>query len=188
MPPPRQAQSPATPAGETTSPLTGVRPADRSYSLLMSIMEDALMLVAKAAQGRKRLTNNLYLLVTVAMFPAEGLLNGDQLQVLAVDTTRAKCTAALPNGGSRMLDLAAPLPIDHAYCRTVYASQGATCERVFIEADTASLTSSQSTFYVALSRARSEVTIFTDDAEHLAPAMARARQKNLRLRSPPRSR
>ena len=68
-----------------------------------------------------------------------GLLNGDQLRVLAVDQAEQTLTAELPTGEVKKLSTATPLPVDHAYCRTVYASQGATCERVLIEADTASL-------------------------------------------------
>ena len=112
---------------------------------------------------------------------SEGLVNGDQVQVLQVEHEGASLTVALTDGTTKQLSLSRPLPLDHAYCRTVYASQGATCERVFIEADTSSLTSNQGTFYVALSRARSEVAIFTDDAEHLAPAMSRSHAKSSAL-------
>ncbi len=117
------------------------------------------------------------LLRITANMHSEGLLNGDQVTVTQLDHETGACTVALSDGTTKVLHLSKPMPLDHAYCRTVYASQGATCERVFIEADTASLTSNQSTFYVALSRARSEVVIFTDDAEHLAPSMARSHAK-----------
>lgn len=119
-----------------------------------------------------RITTNMH---------SEGLINGDQLQVLRVDHESASLTLSLADGTTKKLSLAKPLPIDYAYCRTVYSSQGATCERVFIEADTASLTSNQGTFYVALSRARSDVAIFTDDAEYLAPAMSRSHAKSSAL-------
>lgn len=112
---------------------------------------------------------------------SEGLVNGDQVKVLQVDHEGASFTVALSDGTTKQLSLSRPLPLDHAYCRTVYASQGATCERVIIEADTSSLTSNQRTFYVALSRARSEVAIFTDDSEHLAPAMSRSHAKSSAL-------
>lgn len=125
-----------------------------------------------AAGDKICITSNLH---------ACGLLNGDQLRILAVDQAEQTFTAVLPNGNVKKLSSAPPLPLDYAYCRTVYASQGATCERVLIEADTASLTSNQATFYVALSRARSEVIIFTDDAENLSPAMSRNLQKGSAL-------
>jgi ATP-dependent exoDNAse (exonuclease V) alpha subunit len=116
-----------------------------------------------------RMTSNMH---------SEGLLNGDELKILEIDHEATNFTVTLSNGAKKQLDFSKPLPIDYAYCRTVYASQGATCERVFIEADTSSLTSNQGTFYVALSRARCEVAIFTDDAKHLAPAMAKSHQKS----------
>lgn len=118
--------------------------------------------------------------VTVNMHSI-GMVNGDQAQVQHVDTESSCLTLALADGTTKKLSLSSPLPLDHAYCRTVYASQGATCERVIIEADTSSLTSNQGTFYVALSRARSEVAIFTDDAEHLAPSMSRSHAKSSAL-------
>lgn len=110
-----------------------------------------------------------------------GLINGDEFCVTAVDHEHQTCTVELANGSKKELDLSRPLAIDHAYCKTVYASQGATCDRVFIEADTASLTAHQSTFYVALSRARIEAKIFTNDAEALGPAMSRNMEKKSAL-------
>ena len=110
-----------------------------------------------------------------------GLINGDEFCVTAVDHEDQTCTVELANGSKKELDLSKPLSIDHAYCKTVYASQGATCDRVFIEADTASLTAHQSTFYVALSRARIEAKIFTNDADALGPAMSRNMEKKSAL-------
>ena len=108
---------------------------------------------------------------------ALGLINGDQLLVQTIDQEAKTCTVLRSDGRVVDLDLSVPLPLDHAYCRTVYASQGATCERVLIEADTASLTANAAVFYVAISRARSEVSIFTADAERLGPAMGRSLTK-----------
>ena len=110
-----------------------------------------------------------------------GLINGDEFCVTSVDQEHQSCTVELANGSKKELNFSKPLSIDHAYCKTVYASQGATCDRVFIEADTASLTAHQSTFYVALSRARIEAKIFTNDAEALGPAMSRNMEKKSAL-------
>lgn len=115
-----------------------------------------------------RVTANLHAL---------GLINGDQMQVQAFDKVTKGCTVQRSDGSILKLDMSAPLPIDHAYCRTVYASQGATCERVLIEADTSSLTANAAAFYVAISRARTEIAIFTDDAERLGPAVVRSLEK-----------
>ena len=110
-----------------------------------------------------------------------GLINGDEFQVNLVDSKKMLCTIELKNGLKKVLNLTNPLAIDHAYCKTVYASQGATCDRVFIEADASSLTAHQATFYVAISRARTEVKIFTNDAQALGPAMSRPMEKKSAL-------
>ena len=117
---------------------------------------------------------------------ALGLINGDEFQVKSVNGESMTCTVELQNGLKKELSLANPLAVDHAYCKTIYASQGATCDRVFIEADASSLTAHQATFYVALSRARTEVKIFTNDAEALGPAMSRSMEKKsaLEVQSP----
>ena len=121
---------------------------------------------------RVRVTSNMHNL---------GLLNGDEFRVVTLDSDSKTCMIELPDGTNKQLDLSAPLPIDHAYCKTVYASQGATCDRVFVEADTASLTANRATFYVAISRARSEVKIFTNDADALGSAMSRSMDKTSAL-------
>lgn len=54
-------------------------------------------------------------------------------------------------------------------------------ERVLIEADTKSLTSAQDNYYVAISRARHEVKIYTNDREKLPEAMSRENVKETAL-------
>lgn len=58
--------------------------------------------------------------------------------------------------------------IDHAHCVTSYASQGKTVDAVFIAqpADTFPATNAKQ-FYVSASRAREQVSIYTDDKEQL---------------------
>jgi len=46
-----------------------------------------------------------------------------------------------------------------------------------VEANTKSLTSNRAVFYVAISRARSDITLFTDDAARLGAAMSREPKK-----------
>jgi ATP-dependent exoDNAse (exonuclease V) alpha subunit len=50
--------------------------------------------------------------------------------------------------------------LDHAYVSTVYASQGKTAERVLISTDH---TFGMESVYVAVTRAKSEVKIYTED-------------------------
>jgi ATP-dependent exoDNAse (exonuclease V) alpha subunit len=85
------------------------------------------------------------------------------------------------DGSDITLDSSRPLNLDHGYCSTVHASQGQTAERILIEADTKSVTTNESAYYVAISRARSEVKIYTDDKELLPEAIGRKDIKHAAL-------
>lgn len=75
----------------------------------------------------------------------------------------------------------APLHMDLAYAGTVHGSQGQTRERVIMNIETASLATKRDTFYVGISRAKSEVEIFTDKKLYLAQAVSRAQDKTAAL-------
>ncbi len=85
--------------------------------------------------------------------------------------------------GKRTVELPTdrPLHLDHAYATTVHASQGTTTERVLIDAATRSRTTSQEVYYVAISRARQEARIYTDDLARLPAAIAREHAKHAAL-------
>lgn len=102
-----------------------------------------------------------------------GLINGDLARVIHIETERHTLTLRFDDGRTVVLDGRRPLALDLGYCSTVYASQGQTCDRVLIEADAHSLTANENTFYVAISRARYQVHIYTDDRELLPLAMSR---------------
>jgi conjugative relaxase-like TrwC/TraI family protein len=102
-----------------------------------------------------------------------GLINGDMARVSAIAPEGQTLTVCFDDGRTVLLDGRRPLALDHGYCSTVYASQGQTCDRVLIEADSHSLTANENTFYVAISRARHEAQIYTDDREMLPFAMSR---------------
>lgn len=104
---------------------------------------------------------------------AQGLVNGDRASVLAIDQERHTVTLKLDDLRTVQLDASKPLHLDHGYCSTVHSSQGQTVDRVLIDADTRSLTANESAYYVAISRAREDVTIYTNDREMLPDAMAR---------------
>lgn len=101
-----------------------------------------------------------------------GLINGDLARVSGMVPERQSLTLTFSDGQKVVLDGRRPLALDYGYCSTVYASQGQTCDRVFIEADTHSLTANENTFYVAISRARHYAQIYTDDRELLPFAMS----------------
>jgi len=102
-----------------------------------------------------------------------GMINGDRATVVAIDCERQTVGLQKADGGVITLNTAKPLHLDHGYCSTVHSAQGQTAERVMIEADTRSATANEATFYVAISRAREEVAIYTDDKALLPEAMGR---------------
>ena len=102
-----------------------------------------------------------------------GLINGDLARVTAITPEEQTLTLRFDSGRTVVLDSRRPLTLDHGYCSTVHASQGQTCDKVMIEADAHSLTANVNTFYVAISRARHQAQIYTDDREMLPFAMSR---------------
>lgn len=102
-----------------------------------------------------------------------GLTNGDIANVLSIDVEKQSLTLRMKDGMQIFLDGKNPIALDYGYCSTVYASQGQTCNQVMIEADSHSLTANENTFYVAISRARYQAKIYTDDREMLPWAMGR---------------
>lgn len=112
---------------------------------------------------------------------ARGIVNGDRATVVAVDPEQQTVDLQKADGGTLTLDANKPLHLDHGYCSTVHAVQGQTAERVLIEADTKSATANESAYYVAISRAKSEVSIYTDDKTMLPEAMSREDAKHAAL-------
>ena len=102
-----------------------------------------------------------------------GLINGDMARVSAIAPEGKTLTVSFEDGRTVLLDGRRPLTLNYGYCSTVHASQGQTCDRVLIEANSYSLTANVNTFYVAISRARHEAHIYTDDREMLPVAMSR---------------
>lgn len=111
-------------------------------------------------------------------------LNGDRGQVVAVDG--AVLTVEKTDGQRVLLDATRPLQLDYGYCTTVHSAQGQTCGRVLIDADVKSAMASESLYYVAISRARDEVAIYTDDRSLLPEAMSREDEKSAALDIAPR--
>jgi conjugative relaxase-like TrwC/TraI family protein len=103
------------------------------------------------------------------------LANGDRFTVAAV----AKDSITLHDGKREVVLVAdRPLHVDHAYATTVHSSQGTTAERVLIDAGTKSRTTGKDVYYVAISRARQEARIYTDDRSKLPLAVAREHAKH----------
>lgn len=110
---------------------------------------------------------------------ALGLTNSDRGKVEDIGGDRI--SIAFDSGKCISMNTNEALHIDHAYAQTVHASQGQTLDKVIVEADTRSLTSNERAFYVAISRAESGVTIYTDDKEMLPESMGRNNDKQAAL-------
>jgi hypothetical protein len=102
------------------------------------------------------------------------LANGDRFKVAEV--APGKLTI---EGAGRRIELPAdkPMHLDLAYATTVHSAQGLTSNRVMIEAQTNSRTTAKDVYYVAISRARHEARIYTNDRSKLPAAIARENQK-----------
>ncbi len=106
------------------------------------------------------------------------LANGDRFTVSGVTPTLVTL-----EDGQRTVALRTdrPLHLDHAYATTVHASQGTTAERVLFDAATRSRTTAQDVYYVAISRARQEARVYTDDLARLPKAIAAEHRKHAAL-------
>lgn len=114
------------------------------------------------------------------------MINGDRATVVSIDHERQIVDIQKNDGNKITLDVTQPLHLDHGYCSTVHSAQGQTTDRVMIEADTRSATANESSYYVAISRAREEVTLYTDDKSMLPDAMGRPDEKSAALDLPDR--
>ncbi|WP_298281622.1 MobF family relaxase [Acidocella sp.] len=97
---------------------------------------------------------------------ALGRINGQQAEITAIDPSTRSATVRLARGKVETLKLDDPSNqhIAHSYVATAFAAQGRTAERTFIHADSAATNLlDQKSFYVALSRAKENTAIYTND-------------------------
>ncbi|MGE8655846.1 MAG: ATP-dependent DNA helicase [Achromobacter sp.] len=107
------------------------------------------------------------------------LVNGARFEVLAITPTSVTIGA-----GDRRLVLDAsttPLHLDRAYATTSHSAQGLTCDRVLINAESFSRTTQRDVYYVAISRARYQTEIYTNNAGKLATSVDRYEEKTAAL-------
>lgn len=104
----------------------------------------------------------------------QGRVNGLGGTVTGIDPATGAAALKLANEREQQLDLADPRDshLRHAWVQTAYAAQGQTAERVLIHADSRSTNLvDQKMLYVALSRARNEAIVVTDDKGRLVRAI-----------------
>ena len=101
-----------------------------------------------------------------------GLKNGDRVRVEKVGEEHI--TVRTEHGKKLKLDTRAGLVASHGYAQTAHESQGRTCERVLMHAESSRVNlMNQQAAYVGLSRAKSEAIVFTDDKDRLAAQIER---------------
>ena len=103
--------------------------------------------------------------------PALDVSNGDRVRVLDVSAERI----GLQNEKGRRIELDGghPLHLEHAYATTVHSAQGLSTDRMMVDLDTRSLTTGKDLYYVAISRARYEATVYTNSRPELPAAISR---------------
>jgi len=109
------------------------------------------------------------------------IANGELATVVAMDG--AKAVLRTDTGREVTASLQRLRHIDYGYASTSHSSQGATVDRVVVNIDTLRSIElvNRKQFYVSISRARDEVTIYTDDREALRHAVNRNREKSVAL-------
>jgi conjugative relaxase-like TrwC/TraI family protein len=97
-----------------------------------------------------------------------GRRNGELATVLAVDA-ESRVARVFESGRIATVNLRVTQHWEHGYASTVHAAQGKTADRVLVHLDSKyEKTVSSESFYVAISRARHEAKLYTDDRSKLA--------------------
>lgn len=111
--------------------------------------------------------------------PALDVSNGDRVRVIDIKAD----TVELENDKGRRIELdsSRPLHLEHAYATTVHSAQGLSTDRMMVDLDTRSLTTGRDLYYVAISRARFEATIYTNSRSELPEALNREAIKTAAL-------
>lgn len=106
------------------------------------------------------------------------IANGDRFKIVSVSPHQIVITN---DQRTVNLDPKQPLHMDYAYATTVHSSQGLTADRVLIDANVQGRTMAKDVFYVALSRARFEAKIYTNEKSRLPHAILRNNKKLISL-------
>ncbi|MGK7905851.1 MAG: MobF family relaxase [Synechococcus sp.] len=96
--------------------------------------------------------------------------NGQQFWVESIEGNEARVQYA--DGRFEAIDLSRPQHLDYALVSTTYAAQGKTAERALIAADR---TIGKESFYVAVSRVKTDLKLYTENIEGLTKLAQRSR-------------
>ena len=143
------------------------RPVDKPHAIVYQVVEREM-----AVGDKLRITANDY---------GRCIVNGEFSTVVAIDLETGLLSVVMADDRLVTFSMDRPLHLEHGYCSTVHSAQGATCERILVEASVQSSAAHQSSYYVAISRARMEVKIYTDDRSMLPEKLARTTEKTAAL-------
>ena len=110
--------------------------------------------------------------------PQLDVANGDHFKVKEVGPDRLILEA---KDRSIELDTKSSMFLTLAYATTANSAQGLTCDKVMINLDTKSRTTTKDVYYVAISRARHEALIYTDNHKELGKAVSQINGKTAAL-------
>ncbi|WP_313397426.1 MobF family relaxase [Acinetobacter variabilis] len=106
------------------------------------------------------------------------IANGDRFVIQAIENNKL----FLSDGKKEiMLDATQKQHLDYAYVTTVHSSQGLTATNVIAHIATKSKTVAKDWYYVAVSRAKERVIVYTDKVSRLPVAVSRESQKTAAL-------
>ena len=114
------------------------------------------------------------------------LVNGERYEVLAVSPVTVTLGKRGEDGeiARRLMldaDKSNPLHMDYAYTSTVHSAQGLTATQVILNQETFSRTTKSDVFYVAISRAKEKISVYTNDMTKLPFAVNRREEKGAAL-------
>ncbi len=104
---------------------------------------------------------------------AAGIANGQTGEITDIATTHVQVKTT--DGDNKMLgrNSLGAAGLDHAYALTGHDFQGATVDNILVAMSASETLANQKSFYVAVSRARDNVSLATDDAAALAERLER---------------
>jgi conjugative relaxase-like TrwC/TraI family protein len=123
-------------------------------------------------------------IVFKAPWKEKGIANGDAAVLQSLDR-QGNAKATLTSGRTLLWNLRDMQRFDYGYASTSYGSQGATYNRVLIHMDTSERGAKQilsgAMAYVAMTRPREELRVFTDDEDRLERMLGNSEVKKMGL-------
>ena len=102
------------------------------------------------------------------------IANNDEFIVKDIKDNKIIIQSIQKNNKNIIIDNINLTFIDYAYTKTIHSSQGLTADKTILELDYRSPTTTKNVYYVAVSRARNKVKIYTNDIEKTKKVVEKA--------------